>query len=82
MLSLKILFFAKSRELAGVAETFLNLPVNSSVAELRGELIHLYPKLAGFLELCAVAVDDEFSTDGQILSQDVTVAILPPVSGG
>ncbi len=82
MLTLRILFFARSRELAGVSETLLSLPINSSVAQLREALTQLYPKLTGFLELCAIAVDDEFSTDEQILSQDVTVAILPPVSGG
>lgn len=82
MIHLRILFFAQTRELTGVSEVVTSFPEGKSVKELRDQLIQKYPKLSGFLDLCAVAIDDEFSSDAQLLEKDTTVAILPPVSGG
>jgi molybdopterin synthase catalytic subunit len=82
MIHLRILFFAKARELAEVSEAVIAFPEGKSVKELRDLLIQNYPKLSGFLDLCAVAIDDEFSSDAQRIQKEATVAILPPVSGG
>jgi len=38
--------------------------------------------LAGLLERCAVAVDNEFADDALTLPLQAEIALLPPVSGG
>jgi len=77
-----VYFFARARELAGVAEGRLALPPCSSVADLRKALATRFPALAPLLDRCAVAVDEAYADDAQRLSAGATVAVIPPVSGG
>jgi molybdopterin synthase catalytic subunit len=78
---MKVLFFARARELAEVDAIDLDLP-ESSVGELRRALAERLPRLASFLPVCAIAVNDDFVDDGALVPADATVAVLPPVSGG
>ena len=79
---MKVLFFARTRELAGAGEANVDLPVGATVAELRVELVRLYPALGALLPRCAIAVDDDYAGDDRLLEVGSTVALLPPVSGG
>jgi len=74
--------FARARDLAGADSVAVELPDGSTVADLRRQLALVCPALAGLLERSALAVDNEFADDGQIVSANAEVALLPPVSGG
>ncbi len=79
---LKVLLFARARDLGGRDHVFVDLPEEAIVADLRRRLVALHPKLAGLEEKCAVAVDGEFAADNRLLSEAAEIALLPPVSGG
>jgi sulfur-carrier protein len=74
--------FARARDLAGVEVFALEVPDGATVAHLRQRIAVDYPALAGLLARSAIAVNDDFAADSQMLSADAEVALLPPVSGG
>ncbi|HEY7329330.1 MAG TPA: MoaD/ThiS family protein [Gemmataceae bacterium] len=74
--------FARARDLAGADVVRVELPDESTIADLRRRLAVNYPRLASLLERSALAVENEFATDSLSLSADAEVALLPPVSGG
>ena len=78
----RILLFARAKELAGVASMSLELPEGATVAELRAALTAMNARLGDFLPRCAVAVGGELASDETALAEGVEVAVLPPVSGG
>jgi sulfur-carrier protein len=74
--------FARARDLAGADALRIELPEGATVADLRRQLAVACPALASLLERSALAVDNEFAGDTQVLSANAEVALLPPVSGG
>jgi molybdopterin converting factor subunit 1 len=74
--------FARAKDLAGAEVVMLDLPDGACVGDLRRRLAAEYPALAILLERSAVAVENEFAGDDQILTGRGEVALLPPVSGG
>ncbi len=79
---MKVLLFARARDLVGADAVEIDLPAGATVAELRRVLAERYPGLSPLLARCAVAVDNEFANDDLPLSPTAVVALLPPVSGG
>ena len=79
---MRVLLFARARDLAGADAIDIDLPAGATVSDLRRTLAAQVPKLAGLVERCAFAVDDEFAADQTALSPASVVALLPPVSGG
>lgn len=78
----RVLLFARARDLAGAASAGLELPEGATVAVLRAALAEAYPRLGEFLPLCAAAVGGEVASDETALADGAEVAVLPPVSGG
>jgi molybdopterin converting factor subunit 1 len=74
--------FAGARERTGSATVTVILTEGATVGDLRRCLSADYPGLAALLERSAVAIDEEFAADSQVLTPNVEVALLPPVSGG
>jgi sulfur-carrier protein len=79
---MRVLFFARARDLAGTAAVEIEMPAGSTVGDLRWRLAADCPRLAGLLPDCAIAVDEEFVDDDRRVSPDAEIAVLPPVSGG
>lgn len=80
-MKIKILAYGIAKEIIGNQSIEFDFPHNSPVEELKKKLIITYPaleKLATF----AIAVNTEYASDEQILSENDEVAIIPPVSGG
>lgn len=78
----RVLLFARAKDLAGTASMSLELPEGATVASLRQVLATMVPRLGDFLPRCAVAVGGEVASDETPLVEDAEVALLPPVSGG
>jgi molybdopterin converting factor subunit 1 len=79
---MKVLLFARARELAGSAEIEVSVLPGMRIADLRRLLAERYPRLAELLPHCAAAVNDEYANDDTVLAAADEVAVLPPVSGG
>jgi molybdopterin converting factor small subunit len=79
---ISIHLYARARDLAGQSLIELQLPENCRLSEARERLAAEYPRLRELLPRCAWAVNEEFATDDMVLSGGVTLALIPPVSGG
>jgi len=78
----RVRLFARVKDLAGMDAIELPLPRGATVGELRRRLAEAKPALRDLLERCAIAVDEEFANDNLELRPGLTVAVIPPVSGG
>jgi molybdenum cofactor cytidylyltransferase len=79
---LTVRLFAVARERAGRALIELELPLPSSVADLRRALALQHPQLAPLASSVMIAVDSEYATDATLILPGAQVALIPPVSGG
>jgi molybdopterin synthase catalytic subunit len=77
-----VLFFAQARERAGRAQSTLELPAGSRVADALDALAAAHPELAPLRAHLAVAVNGVLARPGDALPEDAELALLPPVSGG
>jgi molybdopterin converting factor subunit 1 len=79
---MKLLLFARAKDLIGTDRIDIELPESATIGELRRHLVSLYPNLAGLLEKSAFAVNDELAEDEARIPIGAEIALLPPVSGG
>jgi len=77
MMRVEVLFFGKLVDIAGASLVLNNV---TSTDELLEQLRLQYPALAA--ERYIVAVDKKTITGNTALSENCTVALLPPFSGG
>ena len=54
----------------------------SNIASLKARLVEHNPAAAGVLDICRFAVNDEFIDNNYQFSENDTICILPPASGG
>jgi molybdopterin synthase catalytic subunit len=80
----RVLYFARAREVAGAAEESLELPGGCGTAALLAALRARHPGLEGVLRSCVFAVNQEYvALDQEVpLKEGDEVAIIPPLSGG
>jgi molybdopterin converting factor subunit 1 len=78
----RVLLFARAKEIAGRNVIEVELPAGATVAELRRRLGREVPALASFAGGCGVAVGGEYAVDGDAVPEGAEVALIPPVSGG
>ena len=79
---MKVLLFARARDLAGTDVADVDLPPGATIADVRRVLAGRYPQLAPLLGRSAFAVDDEFAAEDTVIGASAVVALVPPVSGG
>lgn len=79
---MKVLFFARARDLAGVAEADIELARPAKLAEVRTLLAERYPAIADFLPRCVFAINNEYADNEATVANTDQIAVLPPVSGG
>ncbi|KAF5830049.1 Molybdopterin synthase sulfur carrier subunit [Dunaliella salina] len=85
MPDIKVLFFAKAREVAGLSEEAVHLQEDAAHTEaLVALLVQRFPSLSSVLQTCVLAVNQEYVQlkDKVPLKQGDEVAIIPPLSGG
>ena len=80
-MNLKIALFGIAKEIVGQPELALNFPEGQPVHQLLEQLRTDYPALRQLSSL-AVAVNNEYAEDSQLLQEHDEIALIPPVSGG
>lgn len=79
----RLLFFARARELAGAGETEVEVDKEASAAAVLKKVLQTWPALEEIAGRCVLAVNREYLEDmSKTLSEGDEVALLPPVSGG
>lgn len=81
-MQLEIRLFAMLREAAGQDRLAIDVPVGTTVSELKAAITEAYPTLADFLPATRVAVSLAFVADEYALAGPGEIALIPPVSGG
>lgn len=80
----KLLFFAKSRELAGLSECFIDLPKTILCTNLIKQLSETY-NLRALDEKFLLALNNDYCDEPNAILNLKTgdeVAVIPPISGG
>lgn len=80
-MNLKIALFGIAKEIVGQSVLEVNAPNDQPVQQLLEQLRTQYPAL-GQLSSLAVAVNNEYATDTQLLHERDEIALIPPVAGG
>ncbi|MCY3781739.1 MAG: molybdopterin converting factor subunit 1 [Chloroflexi bacterium] len=77
------LFFATLRDRVGARKIIIEVnEATETIADLRIELSARYPAAADNLRVALAAINEEFATDADRISDGDEVAFFPPVSGG
>ncbi|MCE9534121.1 MAG: molybdopterin converting factor subunit 1 [Planctomycetes bacterium] len=79
---MRILVFARFRDLLGRDVVEMELPTGATVRELRDRLGDGNAELATLLGHSQVAINGEFAEDTALVRAGDEIALIPPVSGG
>ncbi|XP_077867008.1 uncharacterized protein LOC144355848 [Saccoglossus kowalevskii] len=82
----RLLFFAKSRELVGRKEDTIKLPIHLLPAGLWEGILAKHPCLQPISDNITIALNQEYiareETEPIVLKEGDEIAIIPPLSGG
>lgn len=82
-MSVRILYFAKIRDLTGKPEEELRLPEGvRQLSDFAAHLSVLYPALRGQLGSVRFARNEAFAALSEPIADGDTIAVIPPVAGG
>jgi len=76
-----LLCFGVARDITGSSTVTLHLRPRPKVSDLRAQLIADYPAF-GKLVSFAIARNEEYAADDDVVGEGDMLAIIPPVSGG
>ncbi len=80
-MQVSVLFFGITKDLIGKRQISLELPDNITVAEFKSMLQEKHPELIDLSSL-AIAINSSYAFEGDIISANDEIALIPPVSGG
>jgi molybdopterin synthase sulfur carrier subunit len=80
-MQVKIALFGITKEIIGTSRLNYQLGEQTDVNTLLDSLKSTYPAL-GNLNSLLVAVNDEYATPEQLLTEQDEIALIPPVCGG
>lgn len=81
-MKVRVLLFARLRELAGGDELELEMTEGATLGELWSRLQERFPSLRAFVHPPLMAVNQEYASPDCALAGEDEVAFFPPVSGG
>ncbi|TXD53209.1 MULTISPECIES: MoaD/ThiS family protein [unclassified Polaribacter] len=80
-MKISVLFFGITTDLVKSSQLQIELAENSSVANLKAVLKEMFPQLVN-INSYAIAVNEVYANDENLLKLEDVVAVIPPVSGG
>ncbi len=81
-MTVRVLLFARARDLAGQPSVEITLPEHATVADLRRTLGEAHPSLLPVIPRLHVAINNDYAADSDPVSANAEIACFPPVSGG
>jgi len=81
-MKVRVQFFSRLRDLAGLSETEMEVPDKTIVADLLGRVYSRTPALREWDNSILVAAGVEFVGRDYVLQPNDDISIMPPVQGG
>lgn len=81
-MQIHVSFHSYFKDLTGCADTKVEMPPESSIADLLGVLYERYPKLVAMQRSTLIAVGVEYQGREYLLKDSDEVSMFPPVQGG
>ena len=81
-MQVRVLYLGMLRDIAGCGHEVVSLADGSRLSDLYAELERRFPRLQGFRNSLALALNQEYADAAAELHNNDEVALLPPVSGG
>lgn len=80
-MKIKLLTFGITTDILGFKTADIDISKLSTVKDLRKHLNTSHPQLIKLSSL-AIACNEEYASDDQVLTEGMVIALIPPVSGG
>ena len=81
-MKVRVQFFSRLRDLAGVSEMEMDAPKKTTVADLLGLVYACTPALREWDKSILVAAGVEFVDRNYVIQSGDEISIMPPVQGG
>jgi len=81
-MKVKILFFATLQDYVGAKTAEMDIPQDTTVADLKELLVKMYPRMIPAQNSIMAAINFEYAADDQAIPSNAEIALFPPVSGG
>ena len=81
-MTITVKLFAAAREMIGTEAIKVDLPTGATIADLKCTLAQHFPTLANLLSHSAIAKNQDYALDMDLISPSDELAVIPPVSGG
>ena len=80
-MEVEVLLFGIVADLIGTTTISFELNTNSNVGDFKEALVNKYPQLKSYATY-AIAINEEYALDDNVIQERDVIAIIPPVSGG
>jgi len=82
MNSITVKFFSHLKEKAGIASTTMEIAADTTIADLKQQVIQQFPSLETHLRNILILIDNKIAIDEDVIPVGCTVSFMTPIGGG